>query len=154
MSFRLTDSDSLFFSFFLSFAKLIKTKLETIEKGRYRLGIRVRANPKNDYILQNLVVLVVVPPDVNVDDPPEGGIWDELKRTLSWTCGSLQSGHGVYIQPTFTTNTINDSRRFPILLHSQGDHLFSRLDIRGNTIDERPLDLEVQHETTILYRKI
>ena len=137
--------------------KLIKTKLQIEENGRCQLGIRIRANPGNQQLLLRIAILVVVPPDVRVEEAPDGGLWDEVKRTLTWTCDSLPPGHGMDIQPTFTAINAshNDIRRFPILLQCHGDYLFSRLELQGTTtFDDRPLNLDVKQESTALYRKV
>jgi hypothetical protein len=130
------------------------------------LGLRLRANPANRHDLERLAIVVVVPPHVQPNDPPpQGGKWDDVKRTLSWGCDALPPGQGMNLQITFqgggTVDSWNDSPAdhsstcpFPILVHCRGYRLFSRLNVSAETMDGRPLNLDVRRATTVLYRKL
>jgi hypothetical protein len=84
-------------------SQLLKTKVHR-RSDRCRVGIRIRANPQNCYPLTDIVVMMMVPPDVDgerVTMSRKGGIWDEMKRSLVWTIQQLGPGETVDIQAQF-----------------------------------------------------
>jgi hypothetical protein len=140
--------------------QLLKSKIQQ-EETTCRLGIRIRANPSNSRVLTQMAIMIVVPPDLNgysVQMSRKGGQWEDMKRTLSWTLDRLAPGDSIDIQAVFA-NVQNGNpveRRFPILLQCHGDELFSKVEARGNTVEEpsRPLKLDIAQETTVLFRKV
>ena len=143
-------------------AQLLKTKVQKNGR-RCRVGIRVRANPKNQYALTRMAVLMVVPPDVDgetVTMSRAGGIWDEMKRTISWALEALNPGEVVDIQAQFACTTVGSavtfSSKFPILVRCDGDTLFSKIELSSEYKDEgaNPVAFNVEQSSRILYRKV
>lgn len=109
-----------------AFFQLLKTKYQsmTLENGSlgYRMGIRIRANPGNSYILTNIVIMMIVPPDIQYIQQHEqqheqsqqqqeistssfNGMWDDLKRSLSWTVLKLVPGQVMDVQCHFQSTS-------------------------------------------------
>lgn len=151
--------------------KLLKTKLHN-RNNRCRLGIRIRANPQNNYVLTDIVILIIVPLDVdgeNVTMSRKGGVWDEMKRTIIWTIHKLDPGEIVDIQAQFkckmqegrgiqilSQNDLLSSIKFPVLARCNGDTNFSKIDMNSEYNEEgsNPVDLDMERSATILYRKV
>jgi hypothetical protein len=172
------------------FVQLLKTKILTDSK-RCKLAIRIRANPINSHPLYRIRLLIVVPPQVDgvqhnstngsgdypgdesnpiINNEKGGGIWDEMKRTLAYSCDQLAPGDIVDWHAIFPLQGGSDgggngkiireelgALAFPILLQCHGeDHLFSRLELEGNTYDPplRKMALDVTRQTSVLFRKL
>jgi hypothetical protein len=128
------------------------------------LGIRIRANPQNGYVLTDIVVLMFVPLDIDGERATmsrKGGIWDEMKRTLTWTIEELSPGETIDIQAQLECiegmpSSDGTSSKFPVLARCKGCPTFSKIDINSDYKQEGsvPVDLQVHRSTTVLYRKI
>ena len=146
---------------------------------RCRLAIRIRANPSNRHTLHRLSVLVIVPPQFNNgssssnndndnndnnDNNNSGAVWDEMKRTLAYSCNQLPPGEMVDWQAIFPreeghdyNSNNNNTALFPIMLQCHGhDHLFSRLEVTARTYEQpaRPMNLDTTRRTSVLFRKV
>jgi hypothetical protein len=140
--------------------QLLKTRVKTIEDG-CRVGIRIRANPGNRYALTQMAILMIVPPDVSgesVSMSRKGGIWDGMKRTISWTVQTLEPGETLDIQAQF--QTFNGGRsivpKFPILIRCDGKSLFSGIKLDSDFSDSEsiPVNMELVKVSRILYRQV
>jgi hypothetical protein len=126
------------------------------------VGIRIRANPKNGYTLTQIAVLMVAPPEVDgekVTMSRIGGIWDEMKRTISWTIEKLSPGEIIDIQAQFgcVDGFVNGlTSKFPVLVRCDGSALFSRIELSTEYTEEEssPVNLHVEQSSRILYRKV
>lgn len=148
---------------------------------RCRLAIRIRANPSNGHILHRLSLLVFVPPQFNGEhhvqigngngnnnDNNGGAVWDEMKRTLAYSCDQLAPGEMMDWQaifprePSHDYNHTNhtdetDTARFPIMLQCHGhEYLFSRIEMTGRTYEQpaRVMNLNMTRKTSVLFRKV
>ena len=155
---------------------------------RCRLAIRIRANPSNRHTLHRLSVLDVVPPQFNGEHNVQigngsssndnnyndnnndndnnncGAVWDEMKRTLAYSCNQLPPGEMVDWQAIFPreeghdyNSNNNNTALFPIMLQCHGhDHLFSRLEVTARTYEQpaRPMSLNTTLRTSVLFRKV
>lgn len=152
---------------FLCRIQLLKTKIHH-KSNRCRLGIRLRANPQNTYVLENIVILIIVPVGMdgeNVTMSREGGVWDDMKRTLIWTIPKLKSGEIVDVQAQFKSDEVHsklapgagfESLKFPVLARCNGDANFSKINMNTDyTEDEsNAVGLEFERSATVLYRKL
>jgi len=161
---------------------LLKTKIHQ-KSDRCRLGTRIRANPQNSYVLKDIVILIIVPVELdgeNVTMSRKGGVWDEMKRTLIWNIPKLDPGEIVDIQAQFKNNTewgVSKSKshdhansataggggydgseflKFPVLARCNGDTNFSKIDMNTNYNEDgsNPVGLELERLATVLYRKV
>mmetsp|Transcript_9154 Transcript_9154/g.10670 ORF Transcript_9154/g.10670 Transcript_9154/m.10670 type:complete len:429 (-) Transcript_9154:3-1289(-) len=151
---------------------LLKTKLHN-RNNRCRLGIRIRANPQNSYVLTDIVILIICPLDVdgeNVTMSRKGGAWDGMKRSIIWTIHKLDPGEIVDIQAQFKciqeggvplqNNSVGfeslSSLKFPVLARCNGDTNYSKIDMNSDYNEEgsNPVKLDMERSATILYRKV
>jgi hypothetical protein len=140
--------------------QLLKTQVKTIEDG-CRVGIRIRANPSNRYALTQMAILMIVPPDVSgesVSMSRKGGIWDGMKRTISWTIRKVEPGETIGIQAQFQTfNGVGSIvPKFPLLIRCDGRSLFSgvKLDADFSDSESIPVNMELVKCSRILYRQV
>lgn len=135
--------------------------------GRCRVGIRIRANPQNNYTLTDIALLLIVPLEVDgekVTMSRKGGIWDEMKRSLVWTIQQLAPGEVVDIQAQFKciegvplAPAIGElSSNFPVLARCKGTAAFSKIDVSTEYTEEgsTPVELEMQRSAMVMYRKV
>mmetsp|Transcript_4693 Transcript_4693/g.11969 ORF Transcript_4693/g.11969 Transcript_4693/m.11969 type:complete len:988 (+) Transcript_4693:139-3102(+) len=152
---------------------LVKTKVHR-KNNTCRVGIRIRANPQNAYVLTDAAVLMVVPFDMDgesVTMSRDGAIWDAMKRTLAWSITQLTPGETIDIQAQFKclpepiegsylddlgTNTPSGGS-FPVLASCNGNTTFSKIDVNTDYSVEdgssSPVDLDIERSSTVLYRK-
>ena len=140
----------------------MKTKSNR-KNDRCQLGVRVRANPQNSYVLRDIAILIVVPPDLdgeNITMSRKGGVWDEMKRTLVWKILKLDPGEIVDIQSQFHSTGMEGGvageTKFPLLAKCNGDTSFSKIDLNTDFTEdgENPVDIDLERTATILYRKL
>jgi hypothetical protein len=142
---------------------LLKTKINKKE-DRCRVGIRLRANPQNKYELTDIFVMIVLPLHIdgeNVTMSRKGGVWDEMKRTLTWTIKELPAGDIIDIQAQFRCYngvllSMDEWSKFPVLARCNGDITFSRINMNSDYTEKGsvPVELEVERSATVLYRKV
>jgi hypothetical protein len=145
--------------------KLLKTKSHQ-KNNRCRLGVRIRANPQNTYILRDIAILIIVPVGLdgeNVTMSRKGGVWDDIKRSLVWSITKLDPGEIIDIQAQFKCNAEGgpserdvESFKFPVLARCKGDTNFSKIDLNTdyNEDGSSPIGMDLKRSATILYRKI
>jgi hypothetical protein len=123
----------------------------------------MRANPNNGYPLTQIAILIVVPPDVDGEKASmsrHGGVWNAMKRTISWTIAELPPGETMDIQAQFRymdgAATKHKASRFPVLVRGDRDSIFSRIGVNAEYTDEgsSPVTLEVEQCSRIIYRKV
>eukprot|EP00536_Pseudo-nitzschia_multiseries_P006513 jgi/Psemu1/324367/estExt_fgenesh1_pg.C_1390017 len=153
---------------------LLKTKIHQ-NGNRCRVGSRIRANPQNSYVLRNIVILIIVPVEFDGENATmsrKGGVWDEIKRTLTWSISNLTPGETVDIQVQFKNNTKRgalqstahaagagnglESPKFPVLARCKGGMSFSKIDMNTdyNEDGSSPVGVELERSATVLYRKV
>lgn len=127
------------------------------------MGIRIRANPQNGYILADVAILVIVPLDMDGSSltmSRKDGVWDAMKRSLTWTIQELAPGEIVDIQAQFKAiegvSSSEATSKFPVLARSSGITTFSRIDMNSDYTEDGsvPVDIDVRRSSTVLYRKI
>jgi hypothetical protein len=121
-----------------------------------RAGFKIRANPNNEHTLKNIVVMLAVPPDVdaeNVKMSRKGGVWEELKRTLSWRIDELEPGKALEIQAQFSLlDKVDKPPKFPVLVRCDYPSLFSGVEL---TVDEgSSVKMKLNESARILHRKV
>lgn len=127
----------------------------------------MRANPQNSYTLTDIVLLMVLPSDVDgekVTMSRKGGIWDEMKRTLIWNIQKLEPGEILDIQAQFRfirgampiPGIGDESSRFPVLARCNGTVAFSRIDLNAEYTQEgsTPVELTTERSGMVLFRKV
>jgi len=138
-----------------------------------RVGFKIRANPSNTEALNNLVILVAVPPFVQgetVKMSRKGGIWDDLKRTICWNARKLEPGEVLEIQAQFqsSNHVVGGDLQFPILVRADVPHSFSGISVATKTVvdggdstnednnnePEPTIKHTVTRSTRILHRKV
>jgi hypothetical protein len=127
------------------------------------VGIRIRANPHNRYNLAEVAIIMIVPLDFDgssVIMSRKDGVWDAMKRSLTWIIQQLAPGEIIDIQSQFKSiegvTTSETSSKFPVLARSTGQTTFSRIDMNSEYAKDGsvPVDIDVQRSCTVLYRKI
>ena len=100
---NLTGLESTDCLFSYAFFQLVKSRIQRANRYR-RIGFKIRANPHNSATLQQIVVMLAVPPCVDgpsVKMSRRGGVWDEMKRTISWIIDSMEPGTAIEVQAQF-----------------------------------------------------
>mmetsp|Transcript_7770 Transcript_7770/g.14649 ORF Transcript_7770/g.14649 Transcript_7770/m.14649 type:complete len:417 (+) Transcript_7770:174-1424(+) len=109
-----------------------------------RVGVKIRSNPIHTHNLDNLVVLIAIPPDVSGESAKmsrQGGVWDPIKRVIVYKYDVIQSGETVDLQMQFdyVPSIRKDGQnamlpRFPVLVRciSKNESLSNvQLDVGG-----------------------
>ena len=139
--------------------QLLKTKVQP-SKSACRLGIRIRANPHIVHAVKKVVVVTVVPPNIDgtgASFKPRSGVWNELKRTVSWALDDLQAGGTVDLQANFKcSQTTTDASKFPVLVHCSVTNPFSCVEVCADkwTDDYSKVQLEISRTSRVLYRNV
>lgn len=109
-----------------------------------RVGVKIRSNPIHTHNLENLVILIAVPPDVSGESAKmsrQGGVWDPIKRVIVYKYEKIECGETVDLQMQF--NHVPSMRkdgqnamlpRFPVLVrcNSRNESLSNvQLDVGG-----------------------
>ena len=117
------------------FQQLVKSRVQ-ITDDLSRVGFKIRANPSNTAALNNMVILVAVPPFVqgeSVKMSRKGGVWDEIKRTICWTLQKLDPGEVLEIQAQFQSGNLQNlsdvNLQFPVLVRADVPYSFSGVGI-------------------------
>uniref|UniRef100_A0A7S2YCF4 MHD domain-containing protein n=1 Tax=Entomoneis paludosa TaxID=265537 RepID=A0A7S2YCF4_9STRA len=143
---------------------LIKSRVVT--NSRYcRVGFKVRANPSNALPLTRVVLLLAVPPHMEgrtAKMSRKGGVWDELKRTISWVIPQLEPGQALEIQAQFEgpddEPILATPPRFPILARGDYGQAFSSLSVKKTDArvsgTQAIQTLQINKSGRILHRKV
>jgi len=102
---------------------LVNSKAQVASKY-CRVRIKIRSNPSNEERIKNLVVLVAVPPNIDGESMKmsiSGGIWDPMKRLISFTECELISGETMEVQLQFEILSSDGVPKFPILVRCDGE---------------------------------
>ena len=147
------------------YEQLLKTKSHQ-RSDRCRLGVRIRANPQNNYTLKDFVVLIIVPLGLNGENVTmslRGGVWNDMKRSLVWNIPKLDPGEVIDIQAQFKTRTEEgpresclESHKFVVLARCIGDTNFTKIDLNTDYTEDGscPVGMNLERSATVLYRKI
>ena len=130
-----------------------------------RVGFKVRANPSNEFSLMRVKILLAVPPNVDgqsVRMSRQGGMWDEMKRTVAWSIKSLDPGEGIEIQTQFlsvdggASSTRDRIAKFPVLVRCDYSRLFSAVEVLGDFDDgvSSPIRVIPSSISRVLHRKV
>lgn len=146
---------------------LVNVKVRVV--GNFcRVGLKIRSNPTNDQKIQNMVILIAVPPDVSgesVKMSRQGGRWDPMKRVIIYKCDTLICGETVDVQLQFDykspalENGGGTMRlpRFPMLVRCDGlNDQLSTIGIKvcGALGDTKVHELHVDKSYKVFHRKI
>jgi hypothetical protein len=151
---------------FILHLQLVKSRVQ-VSDDVSRVGLKVRANPSNTEPLNNVVILIAVPPFVQgetVKMSRKGGVWDEMKRTICWIITKLDPGEVLEIQAQFQSGNLQNlaqvDLQFPVLVRADVPRLFSGITIstcyNGEHSDDSIVSVEnkVSQSTRILHRKV
>ena len=160
--------------------QLVKSRVQVTDDVS-RVGFKVRANPSNLESLNNMAILIAVPPFVEgeaVKMSRTGGVWDAMKRTICWTVDKLDPGEVLEIQAQFQSGNLKSlaqvDLQFPVLVRADLPWLFSRIDVStdystwlsketsdtlkvgtgANNTDVASVKSSVSRCTRILHRKV
>ena len=109
--------------------------------------------------------MLAIPPHVNGRSGKlsrKGGIWDELKRTVSWTMDQMQPGQALEIQAQFeilegdANTSLERSPKFPILVRCEYESLLSCIEIKSEYHDSlsKPVQIELENSARVIHRKV
>ena len=144
--------------------QLVKSRVQS--SGQHsRVGFKIRANPTNQASLKRIVIMLAIPPHVNGRSGKlsrKGGLWDELKRTVSWTIEEMPPGQAMEIQAQFeilegeNASNLTHSPKFPILVRCEYESLFSSVEIKSDYHDTlcKPVQVELRNTARVLHRKV
>lgn len=143
---------------------LVKSKV-MVEGSRCRVGVKIRSNPANRKSLTQIAILMAVPPDIRgetVKLTREGGVWDGMKRVVTWPAESLSPGELIEIQAQFTFADMSKGHGkgepiFPILVRCEGTNdQFSDVRLTTDESDEMhaPVKMSLTRSVLILHRKV
>jgi hypothetical protein len=118
--------------------------------------------------LTDIAILMIVPLDMDGSSltmSRRDGVWDGMKRILTWTVSELPPGEIVDIQAQFKVlkgvalseeEGAAAASKFPVLARSSGSTTFSRIEMNSDYTQDGsvPVDIDVQRSSTVLYRKI
>jgi hypothetical protein len=149
-------------------SQLVKSRVQST-RNHSRVGFKVRANPTNVGPLKHIVIMLAIPPHVNGRSGKlsrMGGLWDELKRTVSWTIPELLPGEAIEIQAQFETlgNTNDTSTgshghnpKFPILVRCDYQSILSSVELIIDAYHDalsKPVMVDTEKSSRILHRKV
>lgn len=143
--------------------KLVTNKVRVA--GNFcRVGLKIRSNPINKQNMENIVVIMAVPPDVSGESMKmsrKGGMWDSMKRVIVYKHHQLKMGETLEVQFQFSY-LADDSDdlsipRFPVLVRCDcHDDQLSTLNLEvvcaGN--EEQSVDFDFQTSYELYHRKV
>jgi hypothetical protein len=119
-----------------------------------RVALQISSNPNNEANLTDLTIIMGVPDEVDGESlitQPEGGVWNESKRSVIWCVSELGNGEKFQLQARFAFTDVQshseeEKPKFPVLIRSQC--LFAQLsdievDVRDMP-DIFPADIEMK----------
>lgn len=110
--------------------------------------------------------MLAIPPHVNGRSGKlsrKGGLWDELKRTVSWTLDEMTPGQALEIQAQFeilegdSNSSLGRSPKFPILVRCEYESLLSCVEIKFDYHDSlsKPVETELKKlSARVIHRKV
>ena len=110
-----------------------------------------------------MVIILAVPPYVRGDTVKmsrRGGVWDDMKRTISWGVDKLDPGEALEVQLQF--ESMDDGwgdriPKFPVLVRADfPSSLFSSVELNSAFSDglTTPVQLQVNVSGRVLHRKV
>jgi hypothetical protein len=99
----------------------VQTRIK-IENGFCRVALQISSNPHNAGSLSDLTIIMGVPDIVQGETlvtQPEGGVWNDSKRSVIWCVSDLDRGEKFQLQARF--DMARESRsvpEFPVLVRS------------------------------------
>ncbi|KAL7559484.1 hypothetical protein ACA910_010300 [Epithemia clementina (nom. ined.)] len=146
---------------------LIKSRVVT--NHRYcRVGFKIRANPSNALPLKRVVLLLAVPPHIEgrtAKMSRKGGVWDELKRTISWVIPQIDPGEALEVQAQFEgpgtdggQENVHAAPRFPILARGDYAESYSSVVVKKSEVRDglsHPIhSLKINRSGRVIHRKV
>lgn len=138
--------------------QLIKTKVG-VANSYARVGFKIRANPRLEFVLRDVVIILAVPPDVDGERcklSRAGGSWEELKRTVSWKVDEIAPGKALEIQAQFPLldkeSSSSKTPRFPVLVRCNYSPLFAGMEIEVDGSSQHQIKLS--ESGRLLHRKV
>ena len=126
-----------------------------------RAGFKIRANPSNEHTLTGMVIVLAIPPYVKGSSARmsrPGGVWNEMKRVISWSVDRLEPGEAMEVQLQFESmdGTWDREPKFPVLVRADCPCLFTSLELRSDFSDglTHLVSTEVSTSARVLHRKV
>lgn len=130
-----------------------------------RVGLKIRSNPINKQNMENIVVIMAVPPDVSGESMKmsrKGGMWDSMKRVIVYKHHQLQMGETLEVQFQFNYLADNDSDNisipsFPVLVRCDcfNDQLSTlNLEVVYAGDEELNVDFDFRTSYEVYHRKV
>ena len=142
------------------FFQLVKSRVRHSKKFT-RVGFKIRANPSNAETLHRIMILLAVPPNMDgqsVRMSRQGGMWDEMKRTVSWSIHKLDPGEAMEIQAQFLSvgASTPPPSMFPVLVRCEYTKLFSSVEVLNEYSDSlsSPVRVRLNVSSRVLHRKV
>jgi len=146
--------------------QLVKSRVR-LSRDSTRVGLKIRANPSNELPLTRIIIMLAVPPTIDGDSvrmSRQGGLWDEMKRTVSWSIPNLDPGEAMEIQAQFHSlnaggthsATMDRLLTFPVLVRCDYPKLFSSVEVVAEYVDSlsSPIKIIVDSSARIIHRKV
>lgn len=141
-------------------SQLVKSRVQ-VSQAFSRAGFKIRANPSNEYTLTGMVIMLAVPPYVKGSSARmsrPGGVWNEMKRVISWDVDRLEPGEAMEVQLQFESmdGTWDREPKFPVLVRADCPRLFTSLELRSDYSDglSRLVSASVTTSARVLHRKV
>jgi len=142
---------------------LVKTKVQ-VAKQHCRLGIKIRSNPERMQSLIHVAIIIAIPPDVHGESvrlSRNGGVWDSMKRIVTWSVETLGPGELLEIQAQFEfvggESSLSRSPKFPVLVRCDSPkEQFSNIEFSSDFTDQSssPTKLSFVQSVRIMHRKV
>jgi hypothetical protein len=88
----------------------------------------------------------------------EGGVWNEMKRTISWNVDKLEPGEALEVQLQFESMDGSWERepKFPVLVRADCPCLFSSLELKSDFSDglSNVVKTKLSTSARVLHRKV
>ena len=130
-------------------------------KESCRAGFKLRGNPSNNTTLTQVVVLLAVPPHLKGDSVKisrMGGVWDEMKRTISWMIDKIEPGEAVelHIQLDNGPDGSDEVVRFPVLVRADSVKIYSQVEVLSEFCETScsPIVAKVNYSRRVIHRKL
>ena len=103
--------------------------------------------------------MLAVPPCVDgpsVKMSRRGGIWDEMKRTISWIVASLEPGSAIEVQAQFeAVEGSSQEPQFPVMVRAEYPKLFSGVEVTtADVATAGAINMKLHESARVLHRKI
>ena len=139
--------------------QLIKSRVHWL-KDSCRLAFKLRSNPSSDKTLAQVAVVLAIPLNFRGESAKlsmTGGVWDEVKRTVSWYIDEINPGQAVEFQIELETSLHDIATcQFPVLVRADCSSSLSQIQVLPEICDSngRSCLARVMYSSRTLHRKL